>query len=135
MARQPRVTRSVLLNTRATPSRLQPPTLRSCAHSLLTLFTHNGQSETIYSTTTVDVRKTGTTTVDYWAVVPTTQQVLHTTRTIVVAGAANDNQASTPVVATSSSPAATSTQLSASNDNTPLPVLSATGTEARSTAP
>jgi hypothetical protein len=56
------------------------------------LFTHDGQSETIYSTSTVDVTAAGTTTIDYWAVVPSTQQVLHATRDVVVIGAANDNQ-------------------------------------------
>lgn len=33
----------------------------------LTLFTHAGASETIYSTSTVDVSTAGTTTLDYWA--------------------------------------------------------------------
>jgi endosialidase-like protein len=46
------------------------------------LFTHGGQSETIYSTTTVDTTQTGTTTLDYWAEVPTTEHWLHTTRDV-----------------------------------------------------
>jgi hypothetical protein len=80
------------------------------------LFTHDGESETIYSTTTVDTTVSGTTTLDYWALIPSSQQALHTTRVVVVNAPANDNQAtSTPVVATS----------------TPL---SAMGTDATSTA-
>ena len=52
-----------------------------------------------------------TTTIDYWAVIPSTQQFLHATRDVVVTGAqaANDN-----------APAATSTP-EATNDNSPLP--------------
>jgi hypothetical protein len=75
------------------------------------LFTHDGQSETIYSTSTVDTTISDTTTIDYWAVIPSTQQFLHATRDVVVTGAqaANDN-----------APAATSTP-EATNDNSPLP--------------
>jgi hypothetical protein len=79
------------------------------------LFTHDGQSETIYSTSTVDVSVSGTSAVDYWAVIPSSQQTLHATREVVIEGAANDNPP----------PAA--------NDDT-LPVLSATGTDATTTA-
>jgi hypothetical protein len=32
-----------------------------------------------------------TTTLDYWAVITSTQQVLHTTRDVVIEGPANDN--------------------------------------------
>jgi endosialidase-like protein len=80
------------------------------------LFTHNGQNETIYSTSTVDVTAPGTSTIDYWAQVPGAQS-LHTTRTVVIKGVANDNQA------TSTPPAA--------NDNPPP--LDATGTNATTT--
>ena len=55
------------------------------------LFSHNGISETIYSTSTVDTTVSGTTTLDYWAVVPSSQQVLHATRAVVIVRAANDN--------------------------------------------
>jgi endosialidase-like protein len=65
------------------------------------LFTHAGQSETIYSTTTVDTTISGTTTLDYWAVVPTSGAILHTTRNVVIPAPANDNA---PIVATSSPP-------------------------------
>jgi hypothetical protein len=52
----------------------------------------------------------GTTTLDYWAVVPSTQHVLHATRTVVVTSpfappAANDN----PPPAANDNPAVTST--------------------------
>ena len=77
------------------------------------LFTHAGQSETIYSTTTVDVTAAGTTTLDYWALVPSTQQYLHTTRAVVIPAPAN-----APVIATTTPQAA--------NDNPPP--LEATGT-------
>ena len=36
------------------------------------LFVHDGMSETIYSTSTVDTGVSGTTTIQYWASVPTT---------------------------------------------------------------
>jgi hypothetical protein len=55
------------------------------------LFTHDGQSETIYSTTTDDTTISGTTTLDYWAVIPSSQQILHATRDVFIEGAANDN--------------------------------------------
>jgi hypothetical protein len=80
------------------------------------LFTHEGIAETIYSTSTVEVSTAGTTTIDYWAVVPSSQQWLHATREAVVPAPANDNL---PLAA---------------NDNAPLPVLVATGTEATSSA-
>jgi hypothetical protein len=70
------------------------------------LLAHDGQSETIYSTSTVDTTISGTSTIDYWAVIPPSQQVLHATRDVVVQGAANDN----------------------------LPPLDTTGTDATSTA-
>jgi hypothetical protein len=102
------------------------------------LFTHDGQSETIYSTSTVDTPATGTTTIDYWAQVPGAEW-LHVTRDVVVEGAANDNQAtSSPPITTASStpPLATSTPsiTSPANDNLPLPVLTATGPDATSSA-
>ena len=50
------------------------------------LFTHAGQSETIYSTSTVDVTVSGTSTIDYWAVVPSSQQWFHATRSVVIQG-------------------------------------------------
>ena len=52
------------------------------------LFTHDGIAETIYSTSTVDVAQSGTTTIDYWAQAPGAQW-LHTTRDIVIASPAN----------------------------------------------
>jgi endosialidase-like protein len=84
------------------------------------LFTHNGIAETVYSTSTIDTTVAGTSTVNYWATIPTSGAILHATRAVVVAGAANDNQAS-------STP-------SAANDNAPLTPLSATGTEATTSA-
>jgi hypothetical protein len=90
------------------------------------LFSHDGISETVYSTSTVDTATLGTTTIDYWAEVPSTERWLHTNRSVVVQDAANDNQAtSTPVVATSTPPAA--------NDNTQIAPMAATGTDASST--
>ena len=86
------------------------------------LFTHNGQSETIYSTSTVDVSVAGTTTIDYWSVVPSTQQWLHAVRDVVIEGASNDN-----------APAATSTP-PAANDNPPPFAPTGTSTDATSTA-
>jgi hypothetical protein len=88
------------------------------------LFTHAGQSETIYSTTTVDTAISGTTTIDYWAVVPTSGEYLHATRAVVVSAPANNN--SPPPVATSTPPAA--------NDNTQIAPMAATGTDATSSA-
>ena len=70
------------------------------------LFTNAGQSTTIYSTATVDVIVAGTTILDYWAVVPSTQAVLHTTRQVVVQSAANDNAPIAPTDASSTPPAA-----------------------------
>jgi hypothetical protein len=87
------------------------------------LFTHAGQSETLYSTSTVDVSVSGTSTIDYWAEVPSTQHWLHTTRQVVIPAPANDNS---PPAATSTPPAA--------NDNSPITPLSATGTDATTTA-
>jgi hypothetical protein len=92
--------------------------LRSYAHSLLTLFTHGDQSETIYSTTTVDVTQSDATTIDYWALVPSTDRWLHTTRDVVIEGAANDNA---PIVATSSPP-------TTANDNNPATTTTVTST-------
>jgi hypothetical protein len=81
------------------------------------LFTRAGQSETIYSTSTVDVSAAGTTTIDYWAAIPATDptQWLHTTRTIVVSSPANDN------------PLSASTTPKASNDDEVPEPLPATG--------
>jgi hypothetical protein len=55
------------------------------------LFTHSGQSETIYSTTTVDATISGNNTLDYWALIPSSGGYLHATRAVVVQGASNDN--------------------------------------------
>jgi hypothetical protein len=54
------------------------------AANLGALFTHDGSAETVYSTSTVDTTQPGTTTLDYWAVVPSTQQWLHATRTVII---------------------------------------------------
>ena len=54
------------------------------------LFTHDGISETIYATSTIDGLLPGTITIDYWAHVPTTGSWLHTTRDVVIP-APNDN--------------------------------------------
>jgi hypothetical protein len=83
------------------------------------LFTRDGASETIYSTSTVDTTLAGTTTIDYWALVPSSQEVLHATRDVVVEGAANDNVTTTP---------------KAANDNSPITPMAATGTDVTSTA-
>jgi hypothetical protein len=66
------------------------------------------------------VSTAGTTTIDYWAVIPSTQQVLHATRDVVIQSAANDNTTIAPTDA-ATTPAA--------NDNLTLPILMATGTE------
>jgi len=74
------------------------------------LFTHDGQSETIYSTSTVDTSAVGTTTIDYWAQVPGAN-LLHATRAVVVNGAANDNSPpATNNAATTSAATSTGTQ-------------------------
>jgi hypothetical protein len=86
------------------------------------LFSHDGISETIYSTSTVDVSTAGTTTIDYWALIPTSGHFLHATRAVVIPAPANQN-----VPAASSIPPA-------ANDNSPLSSPSATGTDATSTA-
>jgi hypothetical protein len=44
------------------------------------LFTHDGQSVTIYSTSTVDATASGTSSIDYSAAIPSSQQWLHSTR-------------------------------------------------------
>jgi hypothetical protein len=67
------------------------PLAAAWSDNLGALFTHDGIAETIYSTSTVDVGSAGTTTIDYWAVIPSTQQWLHATRNVVIQGAANDN--------------------------------------------
>jgi hypothetical protein len=54
------------------------------------LFTNAGQSETVYSTSTVDVSTPGMSTVDYWAQIPGAEW-LHATRDVVVGAPANDN--------------------------------------------
>ena len=74
------------------------------------LFTHDGQSETVYSTSTVDVATVGTTTLDYWAVIPSTQQVLHATRDVVIQGGANDNTSAATSDASTTPPAANDNQ-------------------------
>jgi hypothetical protein len=58
--------------------------------NLCALFTHAGQTETIYSTSTVDVSAAGTTTIDYWAQIPGAN-FLHAKREVVVSAPANDN--------------------------------------------
>jgi hypothetical protein len=59
---------------------------------------HDGIAETIYSTNTVDVSVSGTTTLDYWAQIPGAEW-LHATRDVVIEGAANDNHATTSLPA------------------------------------
>jgi hypothetical protein len=76
--------------------------------------THAGQSETIYSTTTVNTTISGTTTIDYWAQVPGAS-VLHATRDVVIKGAANDNGISSPTASTRP-PSANDNQVSSSSD-------------------
>jgi hypothetical protein len=83
---------------------------RECS-KLRALFTHDGIAETIYSTTTVDTTAPGTTTLDYWAVIPSTQQWLHAARAVVIESAANDNQvSSSPEAANDTEPATTTTE-------------------------
>jgi hypothetical protein len=74
------------------------------------LFAHDGENETVYSTSTVDTTQPGTTTIDYWAIVPATQQWLHTTRDIVIPAPANDN----PLPATNDNDLATTTAATSS---------------------
>lgn len=64
------------------------------------LFPHDGGAETIYSTTSVDVIQSGTTTIDYWAQVPGAEW-LHTTRDVVVEGPANENDPATSATTSS----------------------------------
>ena len=64
------------------------------------LFTHDGQNETVYSTSTVDVSAAGTTTIDYWAILPSTGEVLHATRDIVIPAPANEHISVAPLAAT-----------------------------------
>jgi hypothetical protein len=90
------------------PAQMEWPLNQIWNDNLGALFTHAGQSTTIYSTSTIDVTVSGTSTVDYWTEVPSTEHWLHTTRTVVIQGAANDNA--------------------------PIVRLAATGTDATSTA-
>ena len=85
------------------------------------LSTHNGQSETIYSTSTVDTAIAGTTTIDYWAPVPGPQW-LHTTRAVVIAPANENAPAPDDALASTTTPVA-------ANDNSPVEELPATGTQ------
>ncbi len=72
------------------------------------LFAHptaagNPVSETVYSTSTVDTTKAGTTTIDYWVLVPATNasatpEYLHATRGIVITAPANDNLSQPPAL-------------------------------------
>ena len=60
------------------------------------LFTYSGTStgavtSTIYSTSTIETTQPGSTTIDYWAQVPTSGRWLHATREVVIPAAANDN--------------------------------------------
>lgn len=72
----------------------------------------------------------GTTTVHYWAVIPTTGATLHTTRAVVIAGATNDNPLPPAAEAPAAAEPATSTTTPvAANDNFPTEPLPATGTE------
>ena len=48
------------------------------------LFAHDGISEIIYSTSTIDTSVSGTTTIEYWAQVPTSQEWLKATRDVVI---------------------------------------------------
>jgi hypothetical protein len=68
------------------------------------LFTHDGIAETIYSTSTVHVNTEGTTTIDYWAVIPSSQEILHAPRDVVVHEAANDNATIAPTDASTTPP-------------------------------
>jgi hypothetical protein len=103
-------------------------TEHSWQDNLGALFIHDGMAETIYSTSTVDVTISGTTAIDYWAQVPSTQQWLRATRNIVIPASANDN---TPIPANDTQ--ATSSP-EAANDHSPVEPLSATGTDATSAA-
>lgn len=55
------------------------------------LFTYDGQSETLYSTTPVDTTISGTATIDYWPQVPGAEW-LHTTRAVVIPAPANTSK-------------------------------------------
>ena len=57
------------------------------ADNLGALFTYSGQSESIYSTSTVETSEPGTTTIDYWAQVPGAEW-LHIIRNVVIFGKA-----------------------------------------------
>jgi hypothetical protein len=88
------------------------------------LFTHDSQSETIYSTSTVDTTQSGTTTIDYWALVPSTRQWLHTTRDVVIEDAANDNTAPAHADEEATAAPEPAPELEAANDNAPTEQLS-----------
>jgi hypothetical protein len=92
------------------------------------LFTNAGQSTTIYSTTTVDTTLSGTTTLDYWAEVPSTEHWLHTTRNVVVSAPTN----TAPIPPANDNVASSTPE--AANYNTPLTPLSSTSTNATSSA-
>ena len=76
-------------------------------------FTHNGITETIYSTSTVDTTVAGTTTIDYWATYypdpknVSSMQTLHATRDVVVDSPVTN--ISVPVTTDASSTAQTPT--------------------------
>lgn len=50
------------------------------------LFTHSSGSETVYSTSTIDTSVAGTTTIEYWALVPATSEWLTALREVVIVG-------------------------------------------------
>jgi hypothetical protein len=96
-----------------------PATILNATFSDLgALFTHDGIAETVMSTSTIDTSMAGTSTLDYWAVVPATQQVLHATREVVIQSPANDNPPATTNALTTPQ---------AANDNPPP--LAPTGTD------
>lgn len=70
------------------------------------LFMHDGQSETIYSTSTVDTTQSGTTTIDYWAFAVSAQQWLHASRDVAISSPANNGDLFPILSATGTDPAA-----------------------------
>ncbi|MEQ1718972.1 MAG: tail fiber domain-containing protein [Hyphomicrobium sp.] len=59
--------------------------------NLGSLFTHDGISETIYSTSTIDTSVSGTTTVQYWAQIPSSLEWLMVTRAVVISDAVSSS--------------------------------------------
>lgn len=77
------------------------------------LFTHDGTSETVYSTSTIDTSIAGTTTIDYWATwypdpsATTSAQALHTARQVVIEAPAHDTPLAVSEASTATSTPAT----------------------------